>query len=498
MDKTMQKRAFHGTNRFVSLGMLALAAVIIASPRAALGQDATPPQEPGGAADAEPPTVEPTPSPSAPAPPASGAIAPPAQGAIGATPEPPPPAMNEAAPTDAWIDRQGPPPNAIQPPLSGLGDCANDFSNDVARGTQIDWHACMAIDIGYAKYTFDSPGVADEDFYGFLGRFVLGPVLQHDFAAHYYVRAVGQLVGWVREQVGTYQVNVDDVYAEVGDKHLWDIRAGRFMTWAVAQRGRGFDLYTLEDSGAIKQSPWEGNNFGVYKYEVNNIWLQEPPGRVALHVFPLPVFGVELAGVYGKASTVNNLGGRGVAVFQNDFLRLAAGGEYRHSRLAVTPTAVDPTGATIECPRCGVTERYGFGGSAVITFSPVEAGVDAARGFVKSNTIKDGTHDPTASTVTTTLGGYLQLDAGALALHRSLVLESALYRTEKLNDVEEYERHTQMAAYIYFPLGFENAGLKLVGSRALEHFELSTGDGVTFTGYDSAMTALRLRFEYYY
>jgi hypothetical protein len=53
-----------------------------------------------------------------------------------------------------------------------------------------------------------------------------------------------------------------------------------------------------------------------------------------------------------------------------------------------------------------------------------------------------------------------------------------------------------MAAYVYFPLGFNNAGLKLVASRATEHFEVNTGAG--FAGYDSAMTAARLRFEYYY
>jgi hypothetical protein len=395
-----------------------------------------------------------------------------------------------------WADRQGPPPNAIEPLLSGLGDCQNAFSADVAPGTHVDWHACMVLDPGYATYTFETTGDPDQEYYSFRGRLSVGPVLQHDFGNRHFVRAVGQLVGWLQDAEGLYSINVDDVYAQVGTKGLWNLQAGRFMTWAVFQKGRGFDLYTLEDNGALASGSVQGGKYGVYKYEVNNVWLREPPGRVAVHVYPLPVLGVELAGVYGTTLVNNTVGGRGAVVFQNPFLRVAAGGEYRNSRLAITPTATDPNGVRFECPKCGVRDWYGFGGSAVLMLEPVEAGLDAARGFADVNDIKNGTHDTAASATTTTMGGYLQFDAGDLAFDRSLVLGGAWFRTEKLNDVEEFERHIQMAAYVYFPLGFNNAGLKLVASRATEHFEVNTGAG--FAGYDSAMTAARLRFEYYF
>lgn len=499
MDKRSHKGLLH------ALCAASFASMVTLAPRVARAQDEgapeAPPAEP---APAEPPaaaTPAPAPAPAAPAAPAAAAA-----------PEPPPPAAPANAATAGanpgeWKDHEGRPPNAIEPMLSGLGDCQNAFTADVAPGTHIDWHACTQLDLGYARYTFPNSvngyftgsgsRAPDEDFYIFTGRIAVGPVLQHDFGDRYFVRVVGQLVGWLRESVGAYQINIDDLYAQVGKKQLWDVQVGRLMTWAVFQRPRGFDLYTVEDTGALTKSPYEGSSFGVYKYEVNNIWLREPPGRVAFHVFPAPVFGVEAAAVYGKAGTNNTYGGRGVAVFQNDFLRVAAGGEYRNSRLAVTPQFTDTTGALQDCAGCGVSKWYGFGGSANLAVRPAEAGVLVARGFSNVNSIKDGTHDTGASAKTTTIGGYLQVDACEVAFKRSLVLGAGAYRTEKLNDADEFDRHIQGAAYVYFPLGFNNAGLKFVFSRATDHLELSNGNN-TFIAYNSALTAARVRFEYYY
>jgi hypothetical protein len=114
----------------------------------------------------------------------------------------------------------------------------------------LEWHGNLELDGGYVKYSWAGAFVP-ESVYDSRGRFVLGPMLTQTLGNDYFLRVTGQVVAWVREIYGIYQINADDVYVQVGKQGLWDFMAGRFLTWRVFRKGLGFDLYTLEDTGAL-------------------------------------------------------------------------------------------------------------------------------------------------------------------------------------------------------------------------------------------------------
>jgi len=391
----------------------------------------------------------------------------------------------------------------------------------------------LELDVGYAKYTYkDQPQGPYEDFYDMRGRFVVGPMLHHEFGdSGYWVRATGQMVGWVREQdQDKYQINVDDVYGQFGGRAgsgHWDLQVGRFMTWRVYQKGLGYDLYTLEDNGAVKSgSAAQGAEYGVHTYEVNYIYYRHArvaagneqfEGRAALHYFPAPFLGFELTGAYGQsqAGQANTLGGRLAADFHKRFgpvlARVSLGAEDRletQAKPKFNQVGLDANNEPIykECPDCNTRDFKGLGGSAVVKAFIFEAGGGLAKGW-------DLAHDspgnsvgaprlPAETGVRTTYGGYFQVDPGKLLLKRSLILGVGLQHSEWVADTNDYQEHLQGAAYIAFPLGFNDAMVKLVVSRAeLSSFTHTSAPGempITFTEYDSAMTAARLRFAYYF
>jgi hypothetical protein len=96
------------------------------------------------------------------------------------------------------------------------------------------------------------------------------------------------------------------------------------------------------------------------------------------------------------------------------------------------------------------------------------------------------------------LGGYLQVDALSFFANRSLFVGGAFFRTEYLSTggTDEYHRHDQLAAYLAYPLGFNNAVVKLVFSEATGYQELLNPGNTT--ELNAHMYSLRLRFAYYY
>lgn len=393
----------------------------------------------------------------------------------------------------------------------------------------------LELDVGYAKYTYkDAPKQPYEDFYDMRGRFVVGPMLRHDFGeSGYWVAATGQLVGWLRDRAGNqYQINVDDVYGQVGGKlgtGQWDFQVGRFMTWRVYHKGLGYDLYTLEDQGP----PLNGGGsvalgtaqYAVHTYELNYIYYrqgnlpygnEEIAGKMALHYFPARFLGFELTGVYGQAAggKKNSLGGRLAVDFHKNLgpvgVRISAGAEERWETLAqakFNDINTDPSAPPNikECPDCDRRDNKGVGGSGILTFSIVEAGGGLAKGWDlahenPTNSV-GAARQPQNSGIRTTYGGYLQLDPGRLLFKRSLILGIGLQHTELVMKTNDYQTHMQGAAYIAFPLGFNDAMLKLVVSRAEADNYIHTsapGAPLTFNKAESAMTAARLRFAYYF
>jgi hypothetical protein len=365
--------------------------------------------------------------------------------------------------------------------------------------SELSWAGGMELDTGYAKYTFESSALHDEDVYDFRGRFVFGPTLDHSFWQDWFFAVRGEAVLWVREQFGVYQVNVDDAFAQVGQRNVWDFKLGRFRTWRVYHKGLGFDLFTLEDAGACVQNPCsaDAGTFGPHTYEVNFIYERETPGHAAVHVYPTSWSGLELASAYGQGGVSNSWGVRGAAMVHFDFLRVMGAAELRKARPREDASAMDAMGSTIECDKCGTSQRFGFGGGIEVTVAPIEVGLNAARGSTDIYTVTTGAFDEGGSNDTTSLGGYAELDVGSLAFQRSLILGFGLNRTEALAVNENFRQHTQYAAYIAYPLGFNAAMVKLVLSRSdLQNLTLVDEMNRVFNESSSAMSSARLRLVY--
>jgi hypothetical protein len=362
----------------------------------------------------------------------------------------------------------------------------------------MDWHGNLELDDGYVRYSWKGTSDPPEKVYDARGRFVFGPMLTQDLGNDYFLRETGQVVGWVREvpllgDDAKYQINVDDVYVQVGKQGLWDFMAGRFLTWRVFRKGLGFDLYTLEDTGArIKPDFTDPFNWFPHTYEVNTIFYRDsgssevPSARAALHFYPSSWSGIELVGSYGRLDSGQNvLGGRLAGGMKLEYFSLLLGAEYE---------GWSPAQAVAGCDQCGTEKKYGAGGSLAFTpVRPIEIAINYAYGKDKKVYV-----DPSqASTVDTTQswGGYLQFDVLSLLMPRSLIVGGAFFRTEyrDVGGLNEYELHDQLAAYLAYPLGFNNAVVKLVFSRATGSYQLPNPPTT-----DGAMYSARLRFAYYY
>jgi hypothetical protein len=371
----------------------------------------------------------------------------------------------------------------------------NGFAPAPSTST-LSWHGGLDVDPTYSQYSFENDAAQKQQFNEMRGRFVVGPTIEHRFGENdrWFVRARGELVGWVREP-GNYLVNTDDVFGQVGKSGLWDLKVGRFRTWRVYHKGAGFDLYTIEDQGACTiRSALDGacnldsGTFGPHTYEVNNIYDREAAGRVGVHVYPTPWSGLEVVGTLGNSGNSNVVGGRAAALVHFDFLRVSAAAEYR---------LLKPGREIATCPDCGVSRTYGFGGSAEVTVKPVAVGLNVAQGTDNKYGATNGVLDNDASLTRTSLGGYAEVDVGSLTIERGLVLGFGLNRTEVVDKVDNFEQHYQGAAYVVFPLGFDAASVKLVASQSTLNVEsVDVNTGAVSALPSTTMQALRLRFSY--
>lgn len=381
----------------------------------------------------------------------------------------------------------------VQP--DDMSEHGNGFVHAESTST-MQWHGGLEADTAYAGYS-DKGVDRPMAFYDMRGRFVVGPTLEHRFGANndWFVAARGEMVAWVRE-IGSYQVNADDVYGQVGKKGLWDVKLGRFQTWRVYHKGAGFDLYTIEDQGACTSAgladgscSLESNNFGPHTYEVSYNYYRESAGKVAVHVYPAPFLGLEFAGALGNSGKVNQLGGRAAALFHIPLLRASAAVEYRG-----TAPGQDNLPTCNNCNNTG--HSIGYGGGVELTLKPVAIGVNGAQAKDTKYNVTTGVLDTDASAKRTSLGGYAEVDVGSLAIDRSLILGFGLNRTEVVDQINNFEQHYQGAAYAVFPLGFNDAAIKLVVSEATLDIQKAKGDGTATALPTSTMRAARLRFTY--
>jgi hypothetical protein len=282
---------------------------------------------------------------------------------------------------------------------------------------------------------------------------------------------------------------------QAGRRNSWDFKLGRFESWRVYHKGLGFDVYTLEDTGALKEPPFDTQLFGVDMYELDAIYWREMAGKAAFHVYPLDVLGFELVAQYGSEQTTVHLGGRAAADLNLKFLRVMAGAEYRKREPSTEVSTLSPTGVKVPCEKCSDRIQLGFGGGAIASLGPVELGLNAAR-VTQTNYQTNGQDDLAGSNKRTTFGGYLQVDPGKPLFQRSLIIGVGMNRTELLVNNGDFERHDQGAAYVAFPLGFNDAMIKLVVSKADLLFEDDDPATGVVTARNSDMIAGRLRVRF--
>jgi hypothetical protein len=329
---------------------------------------------------------------------------------------------------------------------------------------RLDLHGSAAVDLGFDKYTFPDnaavqPNTPDE-VYDLRGRFVLGVDLDYEFAPKYFLHGRGQFVAWVREVAGTYQGNADDVYVQAGQRDVWDIMLGRFLTWRVFRKGLGFDLYTLEDQGPLNNMHVSDTAaYAPHIYEVSTMFFRGTQGRAAFHLYPTPWSGIEIVGEYGKPDIYNSVGGRIAGNITYGPMSVSAAAEAKRSKLAVEVPG---------CSMCGVKNDSGYGGGAVLDFRVIEIGANVALARTTSflNDGTTGAEDPTQSSTTTSFGGYLEVDPGSLLFKRRLALGAGWDRSEFTFRDDRFLQHTQEAAYIAYPLVFNDGMIKVVVSRA--------------------------------
>lgn len=493
------------------------------------------------AAQSEPTAAPPT-SPAAPAPSATEPAPEPVATAEASTSTEVKPNFEATAKTEAETSGAPSPANPVETAPNtwrcGVGGHEGDHPGFVDRncyttkigGDNMFLYGGLELDVGYAGYDFrDNPTTPSESYRDMRGRFVIGPLLRHDFGdSGYFLEATGQVVAWLRDRPGSYyQVNVDDVWAKFGHTGgpgtNWNLQVGRFMTWRVYHKGLGFDLYTLEDSGALFTPGASNGVYGVHTYEVNYIYERRAPnppvqseiaGRAAINYFPDRSLGVQLAGAYGGAADglYNTIGGRLAADFHRGFgpvlVQASAGGEYRMQEPAQRTLTQNPTTQEyVECLDCNVAVQKGFGGGLIVKVGPAEISGSFARGYELRHAATSGADDPEHSARVpqdtadrTSFGGYLELDPGRYLIKRSLVLGVGLQHSEIVRRTDDYQTHLQGAAYIAFRLGFNEAMLKLVLSRAeLDNYQRTSAVGaeeLVLRHTESAMTAARVRLTF--
>lgn len=397
----------------------------------------------------------------------------------------------------------------------------------------------LVMDGGYADYRFSTTTFAPESFYDFRGFFVLAPTFEHRFGEKkdLFIGGRAEAVMWLRETPGLYQINVFDAFAQLGVKRLADLQVGRVTTWRVYQRGSGFDIFTLEDTGAMIEGPIQSDGSAQFRanmYEVDNMFLRETPGRAVINAYPLKRLmgggdysnlGIQLAGEYGKTGLSNTIGFRGALIYDTPYVMLSGAFETRDRKLAQVRQSVQPDDSVAVCGECGHSYDTGYGGGVLLRPPFVTGGIN----FAKVNSVNmgaNGAGEPAGRNDRQTMGMFVEVHTGDLLdgrpeskdyawspdiglgaaeserlpmeNQRRITLGLGLNQTEVVVGNGDYEIHKQGAAYLKYNLGFNGAFLKFVISKSAGSSRQDTGDGVTFLQQDSDMLAGRLRFGYFF
>jgi hypothetical protein len=375
------------------------------------------------------------------------------------------------------------------------------------------WYGSLESDVGLARYEAEEEDKTDDTLQDHRGRFVVAPML-HLELSQFFFEATGQLVAWVKNNEGLPLIAADDVWGKFGKQDVWDIQVGRFEAWRVYQKfpvrfhdlgpafhsrsigesTGAFDLFTLEDTGALVTPPVSSRAYYVDMYEVSHILLREEAGSVALHYFPGTQWGAELHVKYGEQAQQNKRGAR-LAIIGRPFrqLQLSAAAEIRTSRTGSPRRAADPAnpGEYIECDDCGRLDQSGFGGGAVLSLGPLELAASAAFGHETGYDTVDGTKDPEATLDIRSFGGYAQVTIADTSIG------GALNNTQRLDEADNFQTHLQTAGYIFQALS-RDLSLKLVVTYATGKDDRADQRGDAVEPPHNSFLGARLRLKYYF
>jgi len=276
--------------------------------------------------------------------------------------------------------------------------------------------------------------------------------------------------------------STDDLYFRVGKWKLFDLTAGRFQGWEIANHyGMGLDLNTLERDGAVIQA--QGAKPAA-AYGLTYFWDRTDArlGHYAAHLYPTDYLRFEMLAELGSGTggLVRQTNFRPTGIFDLGFLKVKGGFEYG--------TAV-PQGDGEELR----IYKNGFGGAVQAVLTPwLEAGIHSARGYEDRVTIQ-GVKDVAKSNTVTGYGGFLNvrpLDSlvigiGILDSHWENLAKNAT-PGEHYGDHDTNDQLQQFVA-VQYDL-WDQVQFKLVGSHAKFDFYESSS-----TPFSNEMWGLRFR-----
>jgi hypothetical protein len=270
--------------------------------------------------------------------------------------------------------------------------------------------------------------------------------------------------------------DADDVWLRVGKWDVFDVQLGRFEAWEVYHFGMGLDLNTLERQGATDDV------YGVPEIYGVTYAFYRPPGvgQLAVHLYPVKFFRVELAGQIGNEFGSNAVAGRPVGVLDFGFLKLKLGGEYK----VLTDQKDGAQGKTI---------RRGVGAAVQLILDPiVELGVNAGYALV-DRTAPDGAMDEQGSFTTWSVGGFANariVDELMIGGGVNLTHQHDLHYDEAVADNGQFA-HTQAFVALQYVL-WGQLYIKAVGAYAVGRFEPTFGE----PHFSNTMLSARLRLQY--
>jgi hypothetical protein len=278
--------------------------------------------------------------------------------------------------------------------------------------------------------------------------------------------------------------STDDLYVRVGKWNVFDITAGRFQGWEIANHyGMALDINTLERDGAVIEA--QGSK-PVPAYGLTYFWDRTDGrlGHYAVHAYPFEFLRFEMLAELGAGTvgTVRQTNFRPSGIFDLGFVKVKGGIEYG--------TAV-PQGDN----QARRIYKNGFGGSVQGVFAPwVEGGISFARGYEDLVDIQ-GDKDILGSNTVTGWGGFINgrplhplplvIGVGVLNSH----WESLSRNATPGDHYGDHNTNDQQQEFVAVQYGFwDQFTVKLVGAHAKFKFYESTS-----TPFSNELWGLRLR-----